>query len=86
MKNKHLVLLFLFVLLTGLVSRFSPWFKSDQIQSFLVKAEKNEIRRLSILNRQLPELLLEADDKNWYATQDDVVVGFPDSLVAPLLD
>lgn len=86
MKNKHLVLLFIFVLLTGLVSRFSPWFKSDQIQSFLVKITKNEIRRISILNTQLPELLLEADDKNWYATQDDIVVGFPDSLADPLLD
>lgn len=86
MKNKHLVILFLFVLLTGLISRYSPWFKSDNIQSYLIKAEKNEIRRISILNRELPELLLEADDRNWYATQDDIVVGFPDSLALPLLD
>ena len=86
MKNKHLVLLFLLALFTGLVSRFSPWFKSDRIELFLVKAPGNEIRRISIVNRQLPELLLEADEKNWYASQDDVVVGFPDSLSAPLLD
>lgn len=86
MKNKHLVLLFLFVLLTGWISRYSPWFRSDNIQSYLIKAGKNEIRRISILNQQLPELLLEADERNWYATQDDIVVGFPDSLAAPLLD
>lgn len=85
MKNKHLVLMFLFVLLLGGVSRYIPWFRSDNIYSSLIKANKNEIRRIIILNQQLPELLLEADEKNWYVTQDDVVVGFPDSLAEPLL-
>ena len=78
--------MFLFVLLMGGVSRYVPWFRSDNIYSSLIKADKKEIRRIIILNQQLPELLLEADERNWYVTQDDVVVGFPDSLAEPLLD
>ncbi len=69
MKNKHLVLLFLLVLLLGLISRWLP----VQYQSFfntkLIKAETALVDRLVVANPGKPDLTLERLQGKWLVQQ-----------------
>jgi hypothetical protein len=85
MKNKHLLLIFACTLLTGLLAKYTPWFKGDIFQTDLLRLTPNEVQRIAISRPGKEELLLERSDEGWVASQEDFAVRTADSLVAPLL-
>lgn len=86
MKNKHLLIIFVATLLLGLIARYAPWFKSDTLQSDLIRVQPGAVKRLSLVAPGAAELALERNEDGWVAAQSDLAVRTPDSLVMPLLD
>ncbi len=69
MKNKHLVLIFLVVLLAGLLLRHVPWCCKASVQSPLLKAPVEAVYRIYIRRPGQPDFLLEHSATGWMAEQ-----------------
>lgn len=77
MKNKHLVLIFLIVLLSGLLLRHVPWRCKTSVQSPLLKAPVEAVYRVHIRRRGQPDFLLEHTATGWVAEQGGRTVPVP---------
>jgi len=69
MKNKHLVLIFMSVLLLGLILRQIPWHCRETVGAPLVKLPAEDIYRIRIDRADGTELLLERTPLGWTAEQ-----------------
>lgn len=69
MKNKHLVLLFLFVLLLGLISRWLPVHYQSYFSTKLIKANADVVNKLVVKKTGSPDLILERLQGKWLAQQ-----------------
>jgi hypothetical protein len=85
MKNKHLLIIFVTTLLLGLIARYAPWFKSDTLQSDLIRVPSASVKRLVLVAPGSSELVLERSEDGWVAAQEALAVRTPDSSVLPLL-
>lgn len=66
MKNKHLVLLFLFVLLSGwLLSRFWPWGRGQALRAELLSADTARAETLQVLAPGYPPWSLHRGEGGW---------------------
>ncbi len=70
MKNKHLVLLFMLVLLSGLVLRRVPWFCRAPLQAPLLRVSAEAVYRLRVLWPGRSEWSLERTAMGWMVEQD----------------
>ena len=71
MKNKHLVLLFLFTLLVGLAVRRAPWRHATFFQTKLLKLDTASIQQIQITLPNKPTLFLLRSDIGWSAEQEE---------------
>lgn len=85
MKNKHLVLLFLLVLIIGLLSRHLPVRYRSFFQSELIRVDTAEMTKCVLLAPGQPELVLERTENGWAADQDGRVAPVAQEDMAPLL-
>lgn len=85
MKNKHLVLLFLLVLIIGLLSRHLPVRYRSFFQSELIRVDTAEITKCVLLAPGQPELALERSENGWAVDQDGRVAPVAQEDMAPLL-
>lgn len=69
MKNKHLVLLFLTVVILGLVVRHFPWRYRNWFQAELIRVDTADLAQCTVQLPNRPELVLERADNGWVATQ-----------------
>ncbi len=74
MKNKHLVLIFMSVLLLGLILRQMPWHCQETVGAPLVKLPAEDIYRIRINRADGTELLLERTPSGWTAEQSGRIV------------
>ncbi|MDX2133804.1 MAG: hypothetical protein SFV52_03430 [Saprospiraceae bacterium] len=66
MKNKHLVILFLFVLLSGwLVSRLWPWGRGQALRAVLLEADTARAEALQVLAPGYPPWSLHRAEGGW---------------------
>jgi hypothetical protein len=84
MKNKHLVLLFLLVLLLGYVGRRLPWRCQSDLRSRLVPAPE-AVYRIQVSRGGQPDLFLERTAAGWVAEQEGRVVPVNSDTMAALL-
>ncbi len=89
MKNKHLVLLFLAVLAVGWLARNTPFWRSDRLETGLIRADSARINRILIGAPGQPELSFERSESGWFATQEGrsapVAQAVMDTLLASLM-
>ncbi len=85
MKNKHLVLLFLLVLLLGLVGRRLPWRCQSDLRGRLVHAPE-AIYRIQVSREGQTDLFLEYTAAGWVAEQEGRIVPISRDTMAALFD
>ncbi|MBL7828561.1 MAG: DUF4340 domain-containing protein [Saprospiraceae bacterium] len=85
MKNKHLLFIFLLVLLLGLVARYAPWFKSDRIHRALIQTNAREVTGILVQSPGNQELKLQQTEYGWLAIQDEYTLQTSDSIVQWML-
>jgi hypothetical protein len=86
MKNKHLVLLFLGVLVLGLLAKRLPWPANQFFQVKLIKADTANITQIHIDRIAQPQLILERSDAGWAVTEMGRTVTAQPERVAPMLE
>ena len=86
MKNKHLVLLFLFVLLLGLISRWLPVRYQSFFNTKLIKADAALVNRLVVENAGKPDLTLERLQQKWLAQQNGRSTSVTTNEVADMIN
>ncbi len=80
MKNKHLVLIFMSVLLLGFIFRRIPWHCRETVEAPLLKLPAEDIYRIRIDRADDTELLLERTTLGWTAEQNGrTVLLHPDT-------
>ncbi len=85
MKNKHLVLLFLSVLVLGLLAKRLTWPANQFFKTNLIKVETDRIAQISIERYGQPELLLERAETAWVATQEGRTAVVRPEHIEPIL-
>jgi len=85
MKNKHLVLLFISVLVLGLLAKRLSWPANEFFQDNLIKVETARIAQISIEQYGQPDLLLEQTETDWIATQDGRTTVVRPEHIEPIL-
>lgn len=85
MKNKHLVLLFIVILLAGWLVRRLPWRFSDIFQTNLIEIDAQDLQSISIGRPGAAELLIERTDEGWMTEQDGRTVRVPDEIIDRML-
>lgn len=85
MKNKHLVLLFVGVLLVGLVSRWLPVRYRTFFETSLFRWEEKHVDRMVIAVAGKPELLFERIEQGWSVEQEARVTVVPETVVSEML-
>lgn len=85
MKNKHLVLLFLLVLLLGYVGRRLPWRCQSDLRSRLVPVPE-AVYRIQVSREGQPDLFLERTAAGWVAEQEGRVVPVSSDTMTALLE
>lgn len=85
MKNKHLVLLFLLVLLLGYVGRRLPWRCQSDLRSRLVPAPE-AVYRIQVSRKGQPDLFLERTAAGWVAEQEGRIVPVSSDTMKVLLE
>lgn len=84
MKNKHLVLLFLLVLLLGYVGRRLPWRCQSDLRSRLVPVPE-AVYRIHVSREGQPDLFLERTAAGWVAEQEGRIVPVSSDTMTALL-
>ncbi|MCS7035027.1 MAG: DUF4340 domain-containing protein [Saprospiraceae bacterium] len=84
MKNKHLVLLFLLVLLLGYVGRRLPWRCQSDLRSRFITAPE-AVYRIQISRTGQPDLFIEHTTAGWMAEQEGRTVPVSSDTMAALL-
>lgn len=85
MKNKHLVLLFLLVLLLGYVGRRLPWRCQSDLRSRLVPVPE-AVYRIQVSRKGQPDLFLERTAVGWVAEQEGRIVPVSGDTIKALLE
>lgn len=85
MKNKHLVLLFLLVLLLGYVGRRLPWCCQSDLRSRLVPVPE-AVYRIQVSRKGQPDLFLECTAAGWVAEQEGRIVPVSNDTMKALLE
>lgn len=85
MKNKHLVLLFLFVLLIGYLGRWLPWQRKQEFKTGLIRVDTAALTQVSIAQNGRSELLIERTEAGWAATQELRSAPVQSADIEPLL-
>ncbi len=85
MKNKHLVLLFLLVLLLGYVGRRLPWCCQSDLRSRLVPVPE-AVYRIQVSRKGQPDLFLERTAAGWVAEQEGRIVPVSNDTMKALLE
>lgn len=86
MKNKHLVFLFLAVLVAGFLWRRLPWPLKQVFQTDLIAVDTANVTQISIFQPGQPELLLERTEAGWAAAQEMQAVAMLPEHIAPMLE
>lgn len=86
MKNKHLVLLFLSVLVVGLLVRVLPVRYRTFFHTELIRVDTATLTQCVIQAPGQPELTLERTERGWTADQDRRTAAVPHSDMTALLD
>ncbi len=85
MKNKHLILLFLTVLILGLIVRHFPWRYRSWFQAELIRVDTADLTQCTLQLPNRPELVLERADNGWVATQLNRSSTVGNSQIQPML-
>ncbi len=85
MKNKHLVLLFLAVLVTGLLSRYLPIRYKPFFQNELIRVDTAAMTKCILLAPGQAELALERSETGWTADQHGRIAPIQADDMTPLL-
>ena len=86
MKNKHLVLLFFFVLLLGLIFRWLPVHYQSFFHTKLIKADANLVNRIVVGNPGKPDLTLERLQGKWLAQQNGRSTTVPGKEISDMIN
>ena len=86
MKNKHLVLLFLLVVVVGLVSRMLPVRYRTFFESNLFRWDETDVSRMVVSVPDRPDLLLERIEHGWSVEQDGRTTVVPAVTVSEMLE
>ena len=85
MKNKHLLLLFLGVLILGLMSRHLPWNYRSFFKNELIRIDTSSLIQCAVLVSGQPELSLDRTETGWVAVQLNRSTPLADTQILPLL-
>lgn len=85
MKNKHLVLLFLAVVLSGLFIRWLPVRYRPFFHSALIQVDTASITGLALLQPGQPELQLDRTESGWAVEQNGRISAVKPGEMTPLL-
>jgi len=85
MKNKHLVLLFVGVLLVGLVSRWLPVRYRTLFESRLFRWEEKDVSRMTVSGGGRPDLLFERLEEGWGVEQEARATVVQEAVVSEML-
>lgn len=85
MKNKHLLLLFLGVLILGLMSRHLPWTYRSFFKNELIRIDTASLVQCVMLVSGQPELSLDRTETGWVAVQLNRSTPLADTQILPFL-
>ncbi|MDX2280822.1 MAG: hypothetical protein NW218_14645 [Saprospiraceae bacterium] len=85
MKNKHLVLLFMLVLVAGLLRRYVPLPYAHFFQTNLIRIDRGSLDWVSISAPGSNILEFKKTEQGWVGTQNERTLLVADSLIFPLV-
>jgi hypothetical protein len=86
MKNKHLVLLFLGVLILGIASRWLPVRYRTFFETNLLRVDAADVSRMIVSAPGMSDLLFERIDRGWSVEQEDRTAIVPADTVMDMLE